>query len=144
MTVKMSAAWTGGMRFVHRSHTGHDVVTDAPEESGGSDTAATPMELLLHGLIGCTGVDVSSILLRMKQPLEAMEVEVAAERAEKHPKVYTGIHITYILTGDLDEAKVKRAIQLSESTYCSASAMLGKTATISNEFRILSPHPVTG
>ena len=139
MTTKMTATWTGGLRFVHRSATGHALVTDGPAEHGGGDSAATPMELLLLGLIGCTGVDVASILQRMKQPLRGLEVAAEAERAPEHPKVYTKIHLVYTLEGDLDEKKVLRAIDLSESTYCSASAMLGKTAEITHEFRILRP-----
>ena len=131
---KMTATWTGGMRFVYTSDTGHGLVTDAPKEVGGGDTAATPMELLLLGLIGCTGVDVASILDRMKEPLEALEVTAEAERADEHPKVYTKIHLTYHVKGDLNTKKLERAINLSEKTYCSASAMLGKTAEITSEY----------
>ena len=130
----MTATWTGGMRFVYTSDTGHGLVTDAPKEAGGGDTAATPMELLLLGLIGCTGVDVTSILKKMKEPLEALEVTVEAERADKHPKVYTKIHLTYQVKGNVDPKKLERAIKLSESTYCSASAMLGQTAEITSKF----------
>ncbi len=139
MTTRMTAAWTGGTRFVYKSDSGHALVTDAPVEHGGYGTAASPMELLLLGLIGCTGVDVASILTRMKQPLQGLEVEVEAERAAEHPKVYTRIHLIYTLTGDLDEKKVQRAIMLSETKYCSASAMLGKTAKITSEHHILVP-----
>lgn len=133
---RMTANWTGGLRFEYRSASGHDLVTDVPVEKGGGDTAATPLELLLLGLIGCTGVDVVSILERMKQPLEGLEVAATFERAEEHPRVYTSIHLIYTLKGDLDEARVKRAIVLSETKYCSASAMLGKTAAITHEFHI--------
>ena len=128
--------WAGGMKFVHESASGHEVVTDAAGRGGGETTAASPMELIILGLIGCTGVDVSSILDRMRQPLEGLEVSADCERAENHPKIYTKIHLTYTLKGDLDEAKVKRAIDLSESTYCSVSAMLGKSAAITNEYVI--------
>ena len=134
--IKMTSTWTGGMRFVHRSATGHALVTDAAGPDGAPTTAATPMELLILGLLGCTGLDVASILERMRQPLEGLEVTAACERAESHPKVYTRIHLTYTLKGDLDAGKVKRAIELSETTYCSVSAMLGKTAAITNEFII--------
>ncbi|MCB1184322.1 OsmC family protein [bacterium] len=130
----MKAVWQGGMRFRHTSASGHEVLTDAPTAAGGTGTAPSPMELMILGLIGCTGVDVASILAKMKQPLEGLEVSAAAERAEDHPRVYTRIHLTYRLRGDLDENKVKRAIELSESRYCSASAMLAGTATITHEF----------
>ena len=96
------------------------------------------MELLIMGLIGCTGVDVTSILARMRQPLEALEVTAEAERAENHPKVYTKIHLTYIVRGDIPPEKLERAIELSESGFCSASAMLGKTAEITSEY-VLNP-----
>ncbi len=136
MATNMTATWAGGMRFVHKSDSGHAIVTDAPDGVSGQGTAPSPMELLLLGLIGCTGVDVANILLRMKQPLQGLEVSVEAERADEHPKVYTKIHLTYTLTGDLDGKKVERAITLSETKYCSASAMLGKTAEITNEYHI--------
>ena len=132
--IKMSAQWTGGMRFVHTSATGHGLITDAPVEVGGTGTAATPMELLLLGLIGCTGVDVANILKRMRQPLDALEVTCEAERADDHPKVYTKIHMTYHVRGDIKPEKLERAIEMSEATFCSASAMLGKTAEITSEY----------
>nr|MEE4267561.1 OsmC family protein [Candidatus Krumholzibacteria bacterium] len=133
---KMTATWAGGMRMVYESATGHGLVTDAPVEAGGLNTAATPMELVLLGLVGCTGVDVVSILTKMKEPLEGLEVTAEYERAENHPKVYTRIHLTYTVKGDVDEKKLKRAIDLSESTYCSVSAMLKSTAEITNEYDI--------
>ena len=136
MANTMKAVWQGGTRFEHTAATGHTVLTDAPEAAGGTNTAATPMELILLGLIGCTGVDVASILTKMKQPLTGLEVEAEYERAEDHPKVYTRIHLTYRLRGDLDEKRVRRAIELSETRYCSASAMIGKTATITHDFEI--------
>ncbi len=139
MATKMTATWAGGMRFVHQSASGHAVVTDAPVEHGGLGSAVSPMELLLLGLIGCTGVDVASILTRMKEPLQGLEVTAEAERAEDHPKVYTRIHLVYTLTGALDEKKVQRAIDLSETKYCSASAMLRATAAMTSEYHILPP-----
>lgn len=136
MSNAMTARWDGGMRFVHTSATGHELITDAPVDGGGTDTAPTPMELILLGVIGCTGVDVASILTRMKEPLEGLEVSATFERADEHPRVYTKIHLTYHLRGDLDEKKVRRAIDLSENKYCSASAMVGKTAAMSHEYVI--------
>ena len=94
------------------------------------------MELLIHGLLGCTGLDVASILERMREPLEGLRITATCERAESHPRIYTRIHLTYVLTGSLDEKKVRRAIDLSESTYCSVSAMLGKSAEITSEYVI--------
>ena len=134
---KMTATWAGGMRFVYQSATGHGLVTDTPVEAGGLDTAATPMELVMLGLLGCTGVDVASILMKMKEPLEGLEVSAEYERAEQHPRVYTKINIKYTAKGLLDEKKLQRAITLSETTYCSVSAMLGKSVEITHEYEIL-------
>jgi len=133
----MTATWTGDMGFSYTSATGHSLVTDAPTASGGGDTAATPMELVLLGLIGCTGLDVSSILRKMKEPLEGLEVVADFERAEAHPKIYTKIHLTYRIKGAVQEKKVKQAIQLSEGTYCSVSAMLKSTVDITNTYELL-------
>lgn len=132
----MIATWADGMRFVHRSASGHAVVTDAPVDKGGGGTAPSPMELVVLGLIGCTGVDVVSILKKMRQPLESCEVEAASERAEDHPRVYTRIRVTYTLRGDLDPKKVRRAVELSAQTFCSVSAMLRGTTEITSEIRI--------
>lgn len=132
----MIATWTDGMRFVHRSASGHAVVTDAPVDKGGGGSAPSPMELVILGLIGCTGVDVVSILKKMRQPLESCEVEAVSERAEDHPRVYTRIRVTYTLRGDLDPKKVERAVELSEQTFCSVSAMLRGTTEITSEIRI--------
>ena len=134
--MKMTATWAGGMRFVYESGTGHGLLTDAPEAAGGGNTAATPIELLILGLIGCTGVDVTSILTKMKEPLEGLSVTAETERAEEHPKVYTKIHLTYLVKGDVNEKKLERAINLSETRYCSASAMLSRTVEITHEYLI--------
>jgi len=134
----MTATWTGGRRFQHRSASGHGLVTDTSVEFGGTDTAPSPMELIILGLIGCTGVDVTSILERMREPLRGLEVTATYERSEAHPKVFTHIHLIYSLQGDLDEKKVQRAIDLSESKYCSVSAMLNGTVDIPHEYDIKS------
>ncbi len=132
----MTATWAGGLRFVHRSGSGHALVTDVPADKGGGGTAPSPMELIILGLIGCTGVDVVSILHKMKQPLESCEISAEPERAEDHPRVFTKILVIYTLRGDLDERKVRRAVELSEHTYCSVSAMLRGSVAISSEVRI--------
>jgi len=135
-TPRIVSTWTGGMQFVHRSATGHAVVTDTPAAGGGSDTAATPMELVLVALAGCTGVDVASILASMRQPLRAFTIETEFERAADHPRVYTRIVLRYRLQGDLDPARVERAVALSRDKYCSVSAMLGSSARIEHVVEI--------
>jgi putative redox protein len=134
--MKIEAEWAGGMRFVHTSDSRHALVTDTAAASGGEDTAPSPMELILHGLAGCTGVDVITILRKMKEPVRALRVVVVAERADQHPKVYTQIQIRYVVSGAVKEKKLKRAIGLSEKTYCSVTAMLAKTATIHSVYEI--------
>lgn len=132
----MKATWTGGKRFECRSTTGHTVVTDAPKDHGGTDSGPSPMEMLVLGLLGCTGIDVSSILVKMREPVEKLEVTATVERADLHPRIYTKIHLHYVVTGSVAAEKLERAIRLSEDKFCSASAMLGKTAEISSDFEI--------
>lgn len=95
-----------------------------------------PMELLLLALGGCTGMDVVSILRKMRQPLEGFRIEVHGERAEEHPKKYTSIEIVYHFKGDLDERRVQRAIELSETRYCSVEATLRPAVPISSRYVI--------
>ncbi len=135
---KTTATWISGRQFVAETTTGHAVVMDAPQASGGRDTAPSPVELLLVGLAGCTGVDVVYILgERMKKPLTGLSVEVSGTRAETEPKVYTAIDVIYRVKGrGLLEKDVRRAISLSAEKYCSASIMLGKTAKITSRFTL--------
>jgi len=135
--IQMNAKWLGEKRFVYRSATGHSLVSDAPAEVGGGDTAPTPMELVLLGLIGCTGVDVTSILLGMREPLAGLEVVAEAERADEHPRIYTKIHLIYLVSGPVNEKKVHRAVRLSESKYCSVSAMLAGATEITHEIQLM-------
>ncbi len=131
------ATWTGGRQFVHRSATGHALVTDTRVGSGGGGTAPTPMELVLMGLAGCTGVDIAGILESMRQPLRALTVTAEFERAVDHPRVYTRIVLRYRLSGDLDPGRVDRAVALSRDRYCSVSAMLAPTVPIEHVVEIL-------
>lgn len=127
-------AWVNEMQFVAETGSGHSLVL----ESGGSNRAPSPMEMLLVGMAGCTAVDVVHILRRMRQLVTDVQVSVKGVRAEEPPRIYTDIEVEYVVTGrGLSEEKVRRAVELSETTYCSASAMLGKTATITNAIRVL-------
>lgn len=113
------------MDFQGETPSGHMVLLDAAPESGGSNQGSRPMELLLLALGGCTGMDVVSILRKMKQEFVEFSITAEGERAPEHPKVYTEITLVYSLKGPaLDPAKVARAISLSEEKYCSVSAML--------------------
>lgn len=125
------------MTFIGKSSTGHSIVMDTGEKSGGNQSAPTPMEMVLLGLGGCTGMDVISILRKMKQDIKSFRIEIRKKNADEHPKVYTEINMKYIFSGSrLDEKKIARAINLSQDKYCSVSAMLGKTADISHTFEI--------
>ncbi len=112
-----------GMRFSAITGSGHEVVMDASQEFGGQNTAARPMELLLAGLGGCTGMDVISILRKKKQEVTSFEIIVKGERAEDHPKRYTGVEVEFVIKGkNLNEEAVKRAVELSMDKYCSVKA----------------------
>jgi len=127
------------MRLVGKAGEGPSIIVDhvQPGESR-QQSGPTPMELLLIGLAGCTGMDVISILQKKRQSFGSLQVKVAAERAEEHPKVYTKIHLEYIVTGEgVDPKAVERAIDLSETKYCSASAMLGAVAEITTSYQIV-------
>jgi putative redox protein len=127
-----------GMRFDAQAGSGHHVTLDAAEHGGGHDEGFRPMELLLVGLAGCTGMDVISILRKKRQDVTAYEVNVTGIRAEEHPMVFVEITVEHIVTGhQIQPEAVARAIQLSEGRYCGAGAMLGKVAHLTHTFRIL-------
>lgn len=110
---------------------------DGPEEAGGRNLGPRPMETVLLGMIACSSYDVVAILKKSRQELQDCQVEATAERAEKDPKVFTKIHMHFLLTGkDLNEKQVQRAINLSAEKYCSASIMIGKTAKITHSYEI--------
>jgi len=114
--------WIGGMQFMAR-----------PGDEGCAlimgDGGVSPMQLLLLSAAGCTSYDVVMILKKMRQPIEGLEVEVSGERSEEHPRVYTEVHLHYKIYGDLEDGKVKRAIELSQEKYCSVAAQLRKGGT---------------
>jgi putative redox protein len=126
-----------GLSFVGKSDSNHWLAMDGPPELRGAAAASKPLELFLIGLAGCTGMDVVSILLKKRAPLQAFRLEVDANRAEEHPKVFTAIHLTYHLEGEgLKEKDVVEAIRLSREKYCSASAMLSKACEITYDYKI--------
>ena len=136
--MNISVNWVDGLLMVGKSDSGHTITMDGPPESGGENLGVRPMEMLLLGVAGCTMIDVVTTLKKMRQDLSHLETKINAERATDHPKVFTNIHIQFILKGqDLDEKKVDKAITLSAEKYCSASIMLGETATITHDFQII-------
>ncbi len=125
-----------GMAFTATAGSGHAFTIDAATEVGGTNRGPRPMELLLLGLGGCTGMDVISILRKMRQDVTSYHVRLHGERADVHPKVFTRIVVEHVVRGkNLSPDAVKRAIELSATRYCSASAMLGKAATIEERFQ---------
>jgi putative redox protein len=125
--------WVGKERFVAQSPSGHLVALDSDRAA---NNAPGPMELLLVALGACTATDIVSILSKMRQKLDSLEVEVSGERAEEPPRVWTKLEIVFKLRGILDESAVQRAVQLSEEKYCSVAATLRKTAPISYRIEI--------
>ena len=132
------AKLAAGMRFEGEAGTGHRVVLDAAESSGGHNAGFRPMELLLVGLAGCTGMDVISLLRKQRQEVTGYEVHVQGIRAETHPMVFEDITVEHIITGHhLQHEAVKRAIALSEERYCGAGAMLGQVAQLRHMYCIV-------
>lgn len=131
--------WTGdGMSFLAETGSKHIVAMDGAPEAGGKDLAPRPMEMLLAGTGGCTAFDVVTILKKGRHAITGCEVSLHAERAETEPKVFTRIHFYFRVSGkQLKPEAVARAIELSKDKYCSASIMLGKTASISHDFEII-------
>lgn len=126
-----------GLTFVGKSASGHWVPMDGPADFNGSDSATRPKELLLISLGGCTGADVASILNKMRENISQFKIDIEAETATEHPKVYTKIHLTYKFWGDeLKEANIEKAINLSQERYCSVTAMLQKAVEITHSFEI--------
>jgi putative redox protein len=136
MTVQSKLAT--GMRFEVQAGSGHYITLDAAEQGGGHNEGFRPMELLLVGLAGCTGMDVISILRKKRQDVTGYEVHVQGVRAEEHPMVFVEITVEHVVTGHhLQPEAVARAIELSEERYCGAGAMLGKVAHLTHTYRIV-------
>lgn len=129
--------WMESMRFSGRSGSGHEIVLDSPAHPG--HAGPSPMEHLLLGVAGCTAMDVVAILQKMREPLTDLEVAVVGDRASTNPKYFTAVEITYRVRGrGLNPEKVHRAVDLSHSTYCSASASLRKDCVITSRVELLA------
>lgn len=136
--MKVRIKWVQDAMFVGASGSGHSVVMDGPPEAGGNNLGVRPMEMILLGIGGCTAFDVIHILKKARQQIFDCVVELDAERALAEPKVFTRIHIHFMVSGKgLSEAAVKRAVELSAEKYCSASIMLKQSVDISHDFEIV-------
>jgi putative redox protein len=126
-----------GVTFLGKADSNHWVTMDGPEDFGGSNAGTRPKELLLLALGGCTGSDVATILQKKKIKLDGFEMNLSADMQETHPQVFTKIHLEYVFYGkDLPKEAVERAIELSQKTYCSVTAMLQKAIEITHSYRI--------
>lgn len=136
--MKSRIKWVEDRTFVGQSGTGHKIVLGTATEPGGPTPGPSPMELVLMGTGGCSAFDVVHILEKGREKIEDVVVELDADRAESDPKVFTRIHMHFIVQGrGLSVQKVERAISLSVEKYCSASAMMAKTATVTHDFEVV-------
>ncbi|MHB8255162.1 MAG: OsmC family protein [Acidiferrobacter sp.] len=136
--MKVEVEWDGEVAFTGTTESGHKVAMDGPADHGGRNLGPRPTELILVGMGGCTSFDVVHVLRKGRADVRACTARIEADRAEEDPKVFTRIHVHFVVSGrDLKEAAVERAIRLSADKYCSVSIMLGKTAEISHSFEIL-------
>jgi putative redox protein len=135
--MKVRIKWVEDVCFVGESETGHAVVLDGAPENGGRNIGMRPMEMLLIGMGTCTSFDVVTILKKARQPIVNCVAEIDATRADEIPKVFTKIHVHFVITGNnLNETQVERAVKLSAEKYCSASIMLSKSVDITHDFEI--------
>lgn len=138
MSQTVTAQWLQDYTFVGKNDTHKSVVMDAPTVAGGEKIAPSPMEMVLFGLIGCTGIDVKLILSKSKKEVTKLEVIATAERRDEFPRIFTDIHVHFKVSGpDIDDKSVGRAVKLSAEKYCSVSAMLDKTVNITHDFEIV-------
>lgn len=138
-TDKVRVRWSGKRQFVGWDAAGHGVVMDAPAPYGGEGTGPRPLEIFLYGLAACTAMDVVSVLEKKRQDFTGLEIEVdATQREEEYPKIYTRIELTYVVTGrGIKPDAVARAIELSETKYCSVKGMLGPQVEVVTAYRIV-------
>jgi len=136
--MEVKVKWVDGMMFLGESESGHTVTMDGPPNLGGRNMGVRPMELLLLGMGGCTSFDVMQMLQKGRQQVTDCVAEITAERVDTVPKVFSSIHVHFVVTGkDLKTSAVERAVKLSAEKYCSASIMLEKAVTITHDFEVV-------
>ena len=133
--MKAKVKYIDNLQFSAVSDSNHSIIIDA-DKNLSLDQGTRPKELILMGLVGCTAMDVVSLLKKMRVEFKDFSVSAEAEIADKHPKVFTSIHINYNISGDVDEEKLKKAIDLSQNRYCGVTVMLNKTAQITHSYQI--------
>jgi putative redox protein len=136
--MQVKVKWVNGVCFVGESESSHSIKMDGPSEVGGLNKGMRPMEVLLIGMGGCTSFDVVTILKKSRQKIVDCEALISADRSQNIPKIFTKIHIHFVVKGDhLDKEVVDRAIKLSAEKYCSATIMLSKSVEITHDFEII-------
>lgn len=136
--IEAKAVLLKDMQFEGRATSGHSLIMDADDASGGQNKGFKPMELLLVGFGGCTGMDVISILRKKRQDVTGLEMNVQGKKTDEHPKVYKTVHIEYVVKGKgVQKEAVERAIRLSLDKYCSVGATLSRAGTITHSYRII-------
>lgn len=138
MSQSVSAHWVENYTFVGKTENHKSVLIDSATVPDGETVAPSPMDLVLLGLTGCAGIDVKLILGKSKKPISRLEVQATAERRDEFPRIFTAIHLHFIVSGEnIDDKSVARAVKLSAEKYCSVSAMLEKTVNITHGFEIV-------
>lgn len=136
--MKTRVKWVEGITFLGETESGHGVIMDGAPSVGGRNLGPRPMEMLLLGAGGCSSIDVIMILKKSRQAVSDCYVDISAERADSDPKVFTKIHMHFVVTGkDIKPEAVEKAVKLSAEKYCSASIMLGATAEMTHDFEVL-------
>ena len=137
MQVKASVKLIGGLKFSASADSGHEVLMDGPSEHGGQDSAARPMELLLMGLGGCTGMDAISIMRKKKQDVTGLTINLTGTRADEHPMRFENVVLEFVVKGKgLDEKAAKRAIELSMEKYCSVKFTIEKETNVTYSYKV--------
>lgn len=131
------ATWNSKMQFTIGDEAGREVIADSDPAHGGENAGMPPKQLVLFGLAGCTGMDVISILVKMRQPVEAFELNVTGHAREEPPKYYDRIEVEYVVTGDVKQSALDRAIELSRDKYCGVYAMIKDVAKVEFKSRIV-------
>ena len=132
--------WKNKLQFSGRAESGHEIIIDGPPALGGENQGMRPMEMVLLGLGGCSAMDVMHILKKARQKVSGCHIELDGTRAEKDPKVFTDIHLNFVIEGEsVSEKQVARAVQLSAEKYCSASIMLRNSVNITHSYEVRAP-----
>jgi len=134
MSTTAKITWVDGALLVAEGGSGHTFTMDGAPDIGGRNLATRPMEVVLMGMGGCTAMDVVSMLKKQRQDIEGIEISLVAERADDHPKVFTSVKVVYTVRGrKLNRSLIERAVSLSDEKYCSATAMIKKSASVTHE-----------